>query len=108
MVDTLNSVLKSLGTFVYHVSPSILGVVIAGFVFQRYWVRKANESVLIEYIAKELNDLVDETLEYWSMDCSGTGKEAEQNRLVARRLSAKIKAASHNLTAVLRSYSEKY
>lgn len=102
------SALKAIGVFLYHIAPAIVGVLFGGWLVQRHWIRKANESSIIEYLAEELNDLVDDTLLYWSLDCSGTGKEAEAARKQAVQLAAKIKAGSHNLNVVLRSYSEKY
>lgn len=96
------------GRFLYHIAPPVCGVLLGGWFLQRYWVRKANESAVIEYIAKELTDLVDNTLLYWSIDCSGTGKEADALRKQAAQLAAKIKAGSHNLNAVLASYAAKY
>lgn len=59
---------------------AIVGVIIGGIIVQRYWVRKANEAALIEYLITELTDLVDETLDYWSLDCTGTGSGAADNR----------------------------
>jgi len=97
-----------LGGFLYHISPSLVGVILGGWLIQRYWIRKSNESAVIEYLARELTNLVDTTMLYWSIDCVGTGKDAEAARKQARQLAAKIKAESHNLQAALRSYSEKY
>src|SRR5262245_43779529 len=84
-VDTLYSVLRHVGNYLIYLSPPIVGVLVGGFIVQRYWVRKSNESALIEYLTKELNDLVDETLEYWSIDCSAGNGVAERRR-TARQL----------------------
>jgi hypothetical protein len=100
--------LKHVGNFVIYLSPSIVGVFVGGFLVQRYWAKKANESNLIEYLTKELNDLVDETLEYWSIDCSGTAQKADAERKSARKLEAKIKGAVKNLNSVISHYSERY
>jgi hypothetical protein len=98
--------------YLIYVSPPVVGavsgVLLGGYFVQRYWVRKANESALIEYLSKELHDLVDETLEYWSIDCSGSGAEADRNRQQARKLEQKLKGAIKNLGSVLNHYSARY
>jgi hypothetical protein len=105
--DVLYPVLTELGKYLIWISPTVIGVMVGGFIVQRYWVKKANESAMIEYLTKELNDLVDETLEYWSIDCSG-GNGVEDRRRTARKLEPKIKGALHNINSVLKSYSTRY
>jgi hypothetical protein len=100
--------LKGLWNLIVYWSPSLVGVLVGGFIVQRYWVRKANESAIIDYLTKELSDLVDETLEYWSLDCAGTTRRAELNRLEARRLEPKIKGAIKSINSVLRHYCRRY
>ena len=107
-MDVLLDLLMVIRNYLIYWSPSVVGVLVGGFIIQRYWVRKANESALIEYLTKELSDLVDETLDYWSLDCSGTDKLGDQNRQQARKLEQKIKGAIKNLNSVLRQYSERY
>jgi len=111
-LDTTLHILKAIGGYLVYISPpifgSICGVIVGGYIIQRYWIRKANESVLIDYLTKELGDLVDETLEYWSLDCSGTGAGPDEARKQARKLEPKIKAAIKNLGSVLRYYSDRY
>ena len=100
--------LKAIRDFSYHVSPPVVGVILGGMIVQRYWVRKANEGAMIEYLSDELSDLVDETLEYWSLDCSGTGARTDKFRQEARKLEPKIKGAIKNLSSVLMQYSKRY
>jgi hypothetical protein len=94
MPEWVATVSKAAEDFLYHISPSVVGVLLGG------WI--------IDYISHELSDLVDETLLYWSIDCTATGTKADADRKQAAQLAAKIKGASHNLIAVLRSYSKKY
>jgi hypothetical protein len=100
--------LTKLRDYLMYVSPPVVGVIVGGVVIQRYWISRANESTLIKYLAKELDDLVDETLEYWSLDCSGDKKIDEENRQRARMLEQRIKGAIRNLNAALIRYSRRY
>lgn len=108
MPDWTLTALNAVGNFAYHVSPAVAGVIVGGWIIQRYWVKKSNEAAIVDYIVRELSDLVDDTLLYWSIDCSGTGTKADADRKQATQLAAQIKAASHNLNAVLRSYCNRY
>ena len=93
-----------IGDFLYHIAPAIIGVVLGAFLVQWYWVSRANESALIEYFTEELTDLVDETTEYWSLDC----RTSEENRQRARMLEQRIKASIKNLNSSLGQYSRRY
>ncbi len=100
--------LRAFGNYLVYLSPSVVGVFVGGMFVQRYWISKANESAIIEYLTKELTDLVDETLEYWSLDCSGETKEAKENRKQAKKLEQKIKGAIKNANSLLVQYSKRY
>jgi hypothetical protein len=100
--------LTKLGGYAVYISPPIAGVIVGALIIQRYWVSRANESTLIGYLAKQLDDLVDETLEYWSLDWSGDKKIDEENRRRARVLEQRIKGAIKNLTSALIQYSKLY
>jgi len=108
MGDVALAFLDDIRKYLIYWSPSVVGVLVGGFLVQRYWVRKANESALIEYLTKELNDLVDETLEYWSLDCSGSKEGVGERRDQARMLEQQIKGAIKNLSTVLEAYGDRY
>jgi len=96
--------LTKLGGYLVYISPPVFGVIVGGYVIKRYWVRRENESILIEYFARELDDLVDETIDYWTIDC----KKDDESRQRARILESKIKGAIKNLNAALIEYSKRY
>ena len=96
-------IVNAIWNYVIYVSPPIMGVIFGGLVIQRYWVSRANESTLIEYFAKELADLVDETLEYWSLDC-----RKDDERRKARMLEQRIKGDIKNLNSGLGRYALRY
>jgi hypothetical protein len=100
--------LIKIGDYLIYISPPVAGVIVGALIIQRYWVSRANESTLIAYLTKELTDLVDETLEYWSLDCSGDKKSDEENRQRAKVLEQRIKGDIKNLTASLIQYSKRY
>lgn len=109
---TSHELLEKTWNYLVYISPptvgALTGVLLGGIMVQRYWVKKSNESLIIEYLAKELSDLVDETLEYWSLDCQDTAGKPEENRQQARKLEQKMKGAIKNLHSMLRQYSERY
>jgi len=89
--------------FLYHIAPQILGVILGGFLFQLYWVRRANESNLIDHLTKALDELRNDSLEYWNLDL-----REEKNLSRGRILEQKMKGAIRNLNSELRMYAERY
>jgi hypothetical protein len=75
---------------------------------QRYWISRANEAILIEYFSKELTDLADKSLEYWTLGYKAKTKEDEETRRKAQLLEQKIKGAIKNLYSALTRYSKRY
>ncbi|HEV7301821.1 MAG TPA: hypothetical protein VGN72_20970 [Tepidisphaeraceae bacterium] len=100
--------LNSIEAFAWHVAPVVTGVVLGGILVQRYWVRKSNEASLIQYLTDQIHRLVDETLEYWSIDCSKGVTGVAENRIEAKKLAQKVKSTSQNLNGALSMYSAKY
>jgi len=111
-VPTTQPICTEIVNFGIYLAPqivgSLVGVIVGGVIVQRYWMSRANEATLINYLTKELDDVVDETLLYWSLDCSGDTKKDEETRQQARMLEQKIKGALHNLGSVLADYSQRY
>lgn len=88
--------------FLRFVSPQVIGVLIAGLIFQRYFVARSNECAFIDYLVKELDALRNDAVEYWSLEVN------VKNREKARLLEAKVKGAIKSLNSELRSYSQRY
>jgi hypothetical protein len=105
---TFSCILTGIGKFLYHVSPSLVGVIAGGVFVQWYWVSRANESTLINYFSEELTDLTDETLEYWSLEYKGDTKKDDESRQRAKVLEQRIKGSIKNLNSALGQYSRKY
>lgn len=97
-----------IGDFFNHLAPTLLGVLLGGYLVQKYWISRANEAALMDYFSKELSELVNETLEYWSLDYSTDSKKDAENRQQARRLEQKIKGSLNNLNRALQAYSKRY
>ena len=89
-------------SFLRYVSPSVIAVILGGFIFQQYFVARANECSFIDYLITGLDELRSDVFEYWSLDVNA------KNRNQARFLEAKIKGAIKSLTSELRSYSQRY
>lgn len=104
----LREVFKVAGSYLVYVSPQVVGVLVGGFLVQRYWAKKSNESAIIEYLSKQLSDLVEDTLEYWTLDCGGTTKRSENSRHLARKLEPKLVGAIKNINSNLGQYCNKY
>jgi hypothetical protein len=101
-MSSLISIVESLAAFLYHISPQVIGVIIGGLIFQRYFVSRANECALIDYLIRGLDDLRADALEYWSTE------NTKQNREKVRVMEQKIKGAIKGLTSELRSYCDRY
>lgn len=90
----------------------VVGAVISGLVtgllVQRHWLKRTSESSLIDNLTKDLDALVEKTLEYWSLDYRGETKKDKETCAKARALAAQIKAAIRKLQSSLRGYSERY
>jgi len=43
-----------IGNLILYVLPEVAGVVIGGIFIQWYWTKRANESLLIDYLTKKL------------------------------------------------------
>jgi hypothetical protein len=89
--------------FLYYIAPQVIAVIIGGLIFQRYFVARANECAIIDYLVKGLDELHTDSLEYWNLETN-----TKVNRERARVLEQKIKGAIKSLTSELRSYSERY
>ena len=44
-------------SFARHIAPEVIAVVLGGVIFQRYFVARANESALIDYLIRGLDEL---------------------------------------------------
>ena len=96
------------GGFLYHISPDVIGVLIAGFWIQSIWTRRENQSAWIENLTDEMKILVEESLEYWSLDYSDGAANAEAGRARAQMLEPRIKGGVYQINSQLRRYSERY
>lgn len=56
------------GTVIAGLLPSLFTVAFGAYILQRYFVSKANEALFIDTLFDELNELKENSLEYWSID----------------------------------------
>jgi hypothetical protein len=90
----MDAFLEFLKTAALVVLPSLLTVTLGSLVAQRYFVKRANQALLIDSILNELRELRVLALEYWAMD----GEEKKNApRLIA--LSSQIKALLRSISA---------
>jgi hypothetical protein len=92
--------------FLYYISPALVTVLLGGFILQKFFISRANEAALIDFLIRELDELRTLSLEYWNLDCSKDGKNEKSQR--ARVLEQQIKGAIKSLTGELKYYSERY
>jgi len=89
-------------SYLRHVSPQVLAVIIGGVIFQRTLWLVPTSPRFIDYLIKGLDELRCDALEYWSMDVNA------KNRDKARFLEAKVKGAVKSLTSEMKCFSQKY
>lgn len=100
-----SDLLEKLGGFLYHISPQLVAVILGGLIIQKFFVSRANEAALIDYLMKELDSLRSDALEYWNLDCKNGGVECKEKALV---LEQKLKGGIKSLTSELGQYSRRY
>lgn len=89
--------------FFYHISPDVIAIILGGFIFQRWFTKRANQAELINILIHEFDRLRDDALEYWNLN----GENPEELRR-AKILEQKIKATAKALAADLRNYESRY
>ena len=104
-VDGLWALLAKLPTFLYHIAPALTTVLLGGVIVQKFFVSRANEASLIDYLMKELDALRSDALEYWNLDCKNGGAECKDK---AQLLEQKIKGGIKSLSCDLEHYAKRY
>ena len=104
-METLKVIISDFPGFLYHISPALVTVTLGGFILQRFFVSRANEASLIDYLLKELDGLRSDALEYWNLDCKNGGTECKDK---AQILEQKLKGAIRCLSSDLDHYSKRY
>ena len=85
------------------VVPPLVTVVFGAFVAQRFFVSRANEAAMADYMVRELNDLRKDALEYWTQ--APDAKDCKQRQMV---LEQKIKGTIKGLSADINYYCQRY
>ena len=78
----------------WHIAPSIVTVVVGGLLLQRFFVRKANQAALIDALVKQMDQIQQDSLEYWNLDAA-----VESNWARSSLLEQKIKGLLRALNA---------
>jgi hypothetical protein len=103
MIMDIMDILSSIKDFLYHIAPSLVGVITGGVIFQKYYASRANEAAFIDYLFKEFDHFRADSLEYWNLECTETKDQAR-----ARILEQKIKGTIRSLITDLMYYSARY
>lgn len=78
------------------IAPSLVSVLFGAFIFQRFFVSRANEAALVDFLIRELEELRDDTLEYWNL--VGEAKEDKQRQSVlAQKITGNLKALNSDV-----------
>ena len=77
------------------VVPSLTTVFVGGVLVQRFFVRRANQAIFVDYMFKELGELRNDALEYWTQTVS------DETRDKIKQMEAKIKGRVHSLVSDL-------
>ena len=87
--------------FVISIFQSFMIVLVGGFFLQRYFVKRANESALIDSIMRTLDEVREDSLQYWFSDSAG--KNANP-KLLAQRIKGNLKT----VYSMILIYSDRY
>jgi len=94
-----------IGPFLYHVSPALVTVALGAFAVQRFFVRKSNESALIDTYLEALESIASDALEYWNTDA--TAKNQKECRRLEQRLVGNIRTLAVDLERYAARYCKK-
>lgn len=83
--------------------PPLITVVLGAFVAQRFFVSRANEAAMVDFMVRELHELRKDALEYWTL--STDSPENKQRQIV---LAQKIKGMIKSLSADSNYYCDRY
>ena len=83
LMDAIEDVLRL-------VAPSLVTVLLGAFFVQRFFVARANEASMIDFLIKELDELRTETLEYWTLP-SDTKENKQRQTVLAQKIKGSIK-----------------
>ena len=85
------------------VGPPLITILLGGFILQRFFVSKANQSAFIDLLDNELCDLRSDCLEYWAL-LAKSSEEKQRAQLLAQKIKGGIKSIGVNI----RHYSNRY
>ena len=83
--------------------PPLITVGLGAFVVQHFFVSRANEGAMVDFMIGELRELQNDTLEYWTLPADSP--ENKQRQIV---LAQKIKGMIKSLSADCNYYCDRY
>jgi hypothetical protein len=95
----MNAVVETLGIIV----PPLITVVFGAYVAQRFFVSRANEGAMVDFMVGELRELQNDALNYWTL--ATDSPENKQRQIV---LAQKIKGMIKSLSADSSYYCDRY
>lgn len=87
--------------FIISIFQSFVIVLVGGFFLQKYFVKRANESALIDSIMRTLDEIREDSLQYWFSDSAGKNVNP---KLLAQR----IKGNLRTVYPMIQIYSDRY
>lgn len=88
------------------ITPSLVTVLLGAFVIQRFFVARANEAAMIDFLVKELDELRADSLEYWTLPSDN--KEHKLRKVVlAQKIKGAIKIISSDVNYFCSRYCKK-
>ena len=88
-VETLADVLKV-------IAPSLVTVLLGAVIVQRFFVSRANEATLVDYLIEELEDLRDDSLEYWNLTMD-SDKDKKRQPVLTQKIKGNLRALNRLL-----------
>lgn len=88
------------------ITPSLVTVLLGAFVVQRFFVARANEAALIDFLIKELDELRADALEYWTLPAD-TKEHKLRKVVLAQKIKGAIKVFSSDVGYFCHRYCKK-
>jgi len=102
----LSPIVSTILDLVRVMGPTLVTVLLGALVIQRYFVSRSNQAAFIDLMVRELDNLRDDSLEYWTLHAVAANAKGREAREAF--LAHKIKGAVKCLSADMNYFCDRY